>query len=324
MSLPTHPATGEAAKIPIAESHPAISFGPIEVPSKNRPAPLVVRVVAPVSGSNLPIILLSHGHGPSDHLASYHGYAPVTDFFASRGFVVIQPTHLNSRFYSDLEPSAGDPMFYKTRPADMKAIIDDLDHIGAAVPTLQGRLDKSNIGVIGHSFGAMTTSLLLGSKNTDPRDGSQFSAPDTRIKAGIILGGTGLADGLSESGKAKVPFYDLDYSQMSAPVLVVCGDEDESPGFTFRGAAWHSESYGASPGKKYLMWVKGGKHGFGGLSGWDAAEGDDGSPERLAFVLRMTWAYMKSQLTEGDQSWEKASAALGELQSLGSVEKKGY
>lgn len=51
---------------------------------------------APATGSDLPVILLSHGQGYSNHLSSLNGYAPLADYWAAHGFVVIQPTHLSS------------------------------------------------------------------------------------------------------------------------------------------------------------------------------------------------------------------------------------
>jgi hypothetical protein len=58
------------------------------------------------------------------------------------------------------------------------------------------------------------------------------------------------------------------------------------------------------------------------VSGWDAKECLDESPERLFFVLRMTLAYLKSQLYEGDDSWKKAAEALKGQEQLGSLETK--
>ena len=61
-----------------------------------RAVELQVRVSAPVNGRNLPVVLLSHGHGMSNNLSSLNGYGPLANYWAARGFVVIQPTHLSS------------------------------------------------------------------------------------------------------------------------------------------------------------------------------------------------------------------------------------
>lgn len=205
----------------------------------------------------------------------------------------------------------------------MSRILDHLDHIESTVPGLKGRLDKSKVAGVGHSFGGFTMSLLLGASNTDPRDGSVVRPFEERIKAGVILGGTGKGGAdMSENGRAMLPFCNLEFSTMRTPALTVGGEEDVSPYLTVRGADWHWDSYTYAPGPKDLLRVKGGHHGFGGISGWDAKECQDESPERLGMVQRVSLAYLKSQLYEGDKSWEQAREALSGLESLGSVESK--
>src|SRR5882757_6541432 len=92
---------------------PVLSVAPVVIPAPGRAVDLEVRVSAPATrtgtatgtgsrtgtgtGSDLPVILLSHGHGYSNHLSSLNGYAPLATYWAARGFVVIQPTHLSSR-----------------------------------------------------------------------------------------------------------------------------------------------------------------------------------------------------------------------------------
>ncbi|KAI0975509.1 alpha/beta-hydrolase [Xylaria arbuscula] len=317
-----HVLIGTAAEIPVTTSSPISGFTPVVIPSPDRPVELQIRVTAPVSGQALPIILLSHGHGRSNWLSSLQGYAPLAEFYAKHGFVVIQPTHLSSRTLS-LQSPPGNEMYWRSRPKDMAQILDHLDLIEATVPGLNGRLDRSKVAAVGHSFGGFTTSLLLGAKNTDPRDGTVYHALERRIKAGVLFGttGNGGAD-MSENGGKMLPFYGIDFSTMQTPTLVVGGEDDIGPHLTVREADWHWDSYTHGPGSKDLLRVKGGHHGFGGISGWDAAETEDESPEMLAMVQRMSLAYLKSQLHEGDKSWEQACQALAELKELGSVESK--
>lgn len=319
-----HVLIGAAAQIPVNLSSAILSVTPIIIPSPSRPAELQLRVTAPVSGDALPIILLSHGHGPSNWLSSLEGYAPLAEFWAKHGFVVIQPTHLSSRTLG-LPSPPGNEMYWKSRTEDMIQVLDHLDLVEAAVPGLQNRLDRSKVAGAGHSFGGMTMSLLLGAENTDPRDGAVFKSLDKRIKAGVILGGTGNggADLSDNARRNMVPFYGIDFSTMKTPALAIGGEEDISPHLTVRGADWHWDSYTYGAGEKDLLRVKGGHHGFGGVSGWDAAETQDESPERLSFVQRMSLAYLRSQLYDGDKSWERACEILAGLEQLGSVESKG-
>lgn len=88
----------------VSSSTPVLSVSPVVLPAPGRAVDLQVRVSAPVTGSDLPVILLSHGQGYSNHLSSLNGYAPLANFWAAHGFVVIQPTHLSSRTLS-LDPS---------------------------------------------------------------------------------------------------------------------------------------------------------------------------------------------------------------------------
>lgn len=217
----------------------------------------------------------------------------------------------------------GNEMYWQDRPEDMVRILDQVDTIESTVPGLQGRLDRSRIAVAGHSLGAFTASLLLGLKNTDPRDGSVFGKLEPRIKAGVILTGVGKGgDSLSESGQAMVPFFGPDFSTMTAPALVVIGEEDVSPHLTSRGADWHADSYSCAPGPKELLTIKGGKHGLGGISGWDAGETGDESPERLGAVQRLTWAYLMGTLYEGNESWHNAKESMKGLGEIGWIDSK--
>ncbi|KAI0007195.1 alpha/beta-hydrolase [Xylariaceae sp. FL0662B] len=325
MQLSDHAFVGAAAKIPVDSPTPIISYSPIVLRCPDRPVDLELRVSFPISGKRLPIILLSHGQGRSNYLSSLEGYGPLVNFWAGYGFVVIQPTHLSSRSLSLKPTVAGQEYFWQSRAQDMVIILDQLDAIEAAAPGLEGRLDKDKVAVAGHSFGAWTASMLLGAKNVDPRDGSTVHMPEKRIKAGVILAGTGNggSDLSSNARESFVPFYGPDFSEMRTPALVVSGDEDVSPHLTVRGADWHADSYTLAPGPKDLFTVKGGKHGLGGVSGWDAAENkDDESPERLAAVQRMTWAYLKSQLNKEDGAWEQACKALDGLPELGILQSK--
>ena len=207
----------------------------------------------------------------------------------------------------------------------MCRILDNLDSIEDAVPSglLKGRLDRTRVAVAGHSAGAWTTTMLLGASNTDPRDGSTWHAPEPRIKAGIVLAGVGNGGAdVSENGKKLIPFLGADFSTMATAALVVYGDDDVNPQLTVRGADWHADPYTFAPGPKNLLTLKGAKHGLGGISGWDAAETLDESPERLAVVQRMTWAYLRGQLFGEHRVWAEACKAMEGLEGQGKVESK--
>lgn len=317
-----HALIGGAVDIPINPPKPIISFSPVVLAAAGRLVDLQLRVTVPSTGDALPIILLSHGQGRSNSLSSLEGYAPLYEFWAAHGFAVLQPTHLSSAFLG-LKAPEGQELFWQERAEDMVRILDHLDSVEVAVPGLKGRLNRTRVAVVGHSAGAWTATMLLGASNTDPRDGSTWYKPETRIKAGVVLAGIGKGGAdISDFGKKLVPFYGANFGTMATPALVVYGDEDISPHLTNRGADWHADSYALAPGPKDLLMLKGAKHGLGGISGWDAGETLDESPERLAVVQRMTWAYLRSQLYEGDGAWAEACKALEGLKGQGRIESK--
>ena len=125
-----------ARHLPAPEAAPALSVSPVRLDMPGRDRPLELRVSAPVEGTGLPVILLSHGHGPSLYLPSKDGYGPLVTFYSERGFAVIQPTHASSRVGGLGEDAPGAPLFWRERVMEMKLILDRLDAIEARVPGL--------------------------------------------------------------------------------------------------------------------------------------------------------------------------------------------
>ncbi len=322
-----HAAIGKAEDIPVsASATPVVSVSPVVLSAPGRGGDvqidLQIRVSAPTAGRDLPILLLSHGQGGSNHLSSLNGYGPLVNFWAAHGFVVIQPTHLSSKTLSLDPKTSGAPFFWRSRVEDMTLILDHLDDVEASVPEIQGRLDRSRVAVAGHSMGGHTAGMLLGAQLTD-EDGMKVDMAEPRIKAGVLLtppgnGGADLA-GLAVG----IPFLrHPSFAEMTTPTLVVVGDSDVNPNLTVRGADWHADPYFLSTGPKCLLTIVGGGHLLGGVSGYDAAETTDESPERVATVQRLTWAYLRSALCPEDSAWTVACAALAELKELGRVECK--
>jgi predicted dienelactone hydrolase len=305
---------------------PVLSYSPVVLSVPGRPVPLQVRVSAPASGTDLPVILLSHGHGGSNNLSSLNGYAPLVNLWAAAGFVVVQPTHLSSRTLSArLADTPGAPFFWRSRAEDMSHILDRLDEIEAAVPQLAGRVDHDKIAVAGHSLGGHTAALLLGARTTDPGTGEEVNAHEPRIKAGVLLAAPGRGGDVLNGWMAEhVPFFDAtDFSTMTTPALVVAGDKDDSQHFTDIGPEWHADPYHLAPAPKTLLTLFGAEHLLGGISGYDAAETTDESPERVAALAHLTSAYLRTRLEPGDDAWQFACQALATgRDAIGRVEAK--
>ncbi|MFG3230109.1 alpha/beta hydrolase family protein [Streptomyces antibioticus] len=292
---------------------PVLSYSPVVLPVPGRPVDLQVRVTAPETGTGLPVLLLSHGHGPSNHLSSLDGYAPLAQRWAALGFVVVQPTHLTSRTLSHLVADApGAPDFWRSRAEDMSHVLDRLDVIERTVPGLAGRIDRTKIGLAGHSLGGFTASLLLGAGIVDPGTGKTVSVAEPRITAGVLLAAPGRGgDVLNGPMAAQWPIIGaVDFATMTTPALVVAGEKDDSRHFTDMGPDWHADPYALAPGPKTLLTLFEAEHGLGGIAGYDAAETTDENPATVAALARLTAAYLRTQFHPGDDAWTTATESL--------------
>lgn len=316
----------KARHVPINEAVQTISINSVTIPAPARGMPLEMRITAPVTGSNLPIVLLSHGHGPSLYLPSKDGYGPLAGFYAAHGFVVIQPTQANSKVAGFAPDAPGAPLFWRPRVEEIKLIVEQIEKIEAMVPAIAGRLDRTKIAAVGHSLGGQTVGMLLGARLNNPKDKNATDVDlfEPGITVGVLLaapgnGGNDLSPQAAEKFSALTP----DFSHLKTRTLVVIGENDVSPHLTVRGADWHADAYRHGPGADCLLTVTGAKHGLGGIAGYDAKETDDEDPDRLATTQRMTWAYLRSALYQGDPAWANACKALqAEASGLGRVDCK--
>ncbi|HVI46826.1 MAG TPA: alpha/beta fold hydrolase [Chitinophaga sp.] len=299
-------------------STPVISVSPVVLSAPYRGEDLKIRISAPVIGNDLPVIVFAHGYG-----SSLDGYAPLVNFWAAHGFVVIQPTFLDARTLGLSPDDSRTPLIWRFRVEDMKNTLDQLDLIEDAIPGLKGRLDRSRITAVGHSFGAQTVGMLLGAGmiNPDGKVGEDMSDP--RIKTGILLCAAGRGgNDLSPFAAEHFPYLNPAYAEMTTPTLIIAGDQDNSP-LTVRGPDWFTDAYTLSPGTRWLVTLFGGEHLLGGISGYLVTETTDENPERVAAVQRLTWAYLRSSLFPGDTAWEEACTWLMDSpDSPGKVEGK--
>lgn len=296
---------------------PTISIRPVRLPAPARGEDIQLRVSAPVSGDKLPVILFSHGFG-----SSMDGYTPLTEYWASRGFVVVQPTYLDARRLGLAPDDPRRPSIWRVRVEDAKRVLDSISTIARAVPALEDRIDQSRIAAAGHSFGGQTTSMLLGARMV-AGGGAGEDMSDSRIRAGVLLasGGKGGAD-LSDVGRQMTPYLDTAFDHMRVPTLVVAGDQDHSP-LTTRGPDWFHDPFNLAPGDKALLTLSGGEHMLGGISGYEVTETTDENPERVAVIQKVTLAWLRAKLLGDADAWVRVSAAMaGEDASRGMLRCK--
>jgi pimeloyl-ACP methyl ester carboxylesterase len=298
------------------DAQPVLSVRGLALPAGDRGEELLLRVTAPLVGKGLPVVLFSHGYG-----SSMDAYAPLTDYWASRGFVVIQPTHLDAR---RLALSADDPRrpdIWRIRVADMVRVLDALLSIVGELSWLNGRVDTSAVAAAGHSFGGQTVSMLPGGRMQGSMSGEDWR--DERIRAGVLLasGGHGGTD-LSDFAGRHTPWLDMTFEHLVTPTLVVVGDADRSP-LTVRGPDWFADPYRLSPGGRVLLTLEDGEHMLGGISGYAVTETTDESPERVACVQSATAAFLDAMLKSGDlRQPDLATSFRRAVEGQGTIERK--
>lgn len=301
-----------------SQTAPIVSVKPVVIPAPGRGEDLRVRVSAPVTGRDLPLVVFSHGFG-----WSLDGYAPLADAWAAHGFVVVQPTHLDSRTLGLTPDDPRYPGIWRTRVEDLRRVLDELDLVEAAVPGLRGRLDRSRTAAAGHSWGGQTASTLLGARVLDAHGQPGEDLSDPRVSAGVLLAtpGRGGAD-LTPFAAEHLPFMSPGFGAMSTPALVVAGAHDRSP-LTTRGPDWFTDPYTLSPGGKSLLTLFGAEHSLGGIPGDTVTETTDEHPGRVALVRELTSAYLRTALDVDRASWPAARAALEHsTDPLGRVESR--
>src|SRR5690606_18907214 len=113
------------------------SAQPVVLPAPGPGEDPQVRVPAPAAAGDLPVGVLSHGFG-----CSMRHYGPLADHWAAHGFVVLQPTHLDSRTLALPPTDPRTPLIWRHRVTDLSRVLDGLDALEAAVPGLGGRVDR--------------------------------------------------------------------------------------------------------------------------------------------------------------------------------------
>ena len=180
------------------------------------------------SNAPYPIVMFSHGLGASLKL-----YMPLLRKLAAAGFVVAAPRFPLSNSETPGGPDAGDVV---NQPGDISYVLTQvLRAANENNGTLAGLVNPDEVGVAGHSNGAITTLGLAA--NTCCRD--------TRAKAAVVMAGT------TES----YPGGRYDFTN-APPILIVHGTNDALIPYN-EGVA----VFNRARGPKGLLTVRNGDHG---------------------------------------------------------------
>ena len=254
---------------------------------------LPVHVYYPAAAGTFPVVVFSHGAGGSGDCC-----ADLPKHWAEYGYVVLAPTHADSvslrrKNGEDIGIGQGmleavasitnDPGVLPNRVRDISFLLDSLDELARRAPQLDGKLDRTRIGVSGHSLGSMTTQLV-GGATFGTNGGGARKFVDGRVRAIEILSG---------GGRLRVGQNEHSWDNVRVPTLALSGSRD--PGSVIAGPGFSGERKLVydflPPGDKYGVYIEGANHmsfiGYGGaeifsyvqmstLAFWDAYLKDDG------------------------------------------------
>ena len=153
---PTRPVGFQLVQVPDRSGLPltVAVWYPTEAGARPSLLGLTVQFVAsdaPVAGTSLPLVVISHGNGggPGSHVDTALA-------LASAGFVVAAPMHTGDN-YAD-QSAVGTPDWLVSRSRHIPAVID---YLLTAWPD-RARIDASRIGMFGLSAGAFTALTTVG------------------------------------------------------------------------------------------------------------------------------------------------------------------
>ncbi|MGW4487760.1 alpha/beta hydrolase family protein [Amycolatopsis sp. NPDC004368] len=221
-----------------------------------------------------PVIVLCHGLG-----GSHRGYAGLGHHLASHGYEVLHPQFRDAFEIAgtELGLSGVDEQSWVADPVArqrMHALLFDPEHwlsrvdrVHAVLDALADRTDR--VLVAGHSFGAYTAQLLLGTRLT-----GHESLAHPAVAGGILLSPQGSGDrGLTPDS----------WREVELPLLVVTGTRDFGAGG--EGVEWRREPYDRARSRsKHLAVVHDGDHQLGGIPG----HGTENSPVAAAIAAVAT------------------------------------
>ena len=278
----------------------------ITLPAPDRGVDLELRVTAPSTGEHLPVVLFSSGFG-----FSMDAYGPLVDSWAEHGFVVVQPTHLDSVSLGIAPTDPRTPQVWRYRIEDLGRVLDNLNAVIDAVPGLSGRVDTGRLAVAGHSYGATTASALLGARVLAPAGDPDEDFTDPRVIAGVLIALAGFAgEDLTPMAQQFFPFMNPDFAHFAAPALLVAGDADQSI-LSTRGPDWWTDAYFNTESQKSLLTVFGADHAFGGIHAYGTMpQTPSDNPATVALVQRATTAYLHTALGVNATAWPEEQAAI--------------
>ncbi|RYD46489.1 MAG: dienelactone hydrolase [Verrucomicrobiaceae bacterium] len=206
---------------PLEVKDSVIESRTLEVVDAGRGRTLPVRVYLPGTWKAAPVILFSHGLGGSRDNNPYLG-----NHWASRGYVVVFIQHPGSDESVWKDTSAPQRLGKMREAASAKNLLLRIKDVPVVIDTLtkwnaekdhplHDRLDLKNLGMSGHSFGAVTTQAVSGQSIV----GGRLSFTESRLSAAVMF----------SPSPAKLADPATVFAAIRIPCLLMTGTLDTSP-----------------------------------------------------------------------------------------------
>ncbi len=273
---------------------------------------LEVSLTYPRQPGRYPLIVFSHGA-----FGSKDGYGPLAHYWSENGLIVARPMHEDSlryfakerianlsqnqdqtRFTSSGERKASlDDAFNKfkhksfqnwqARPRDISFLLDQLDSLDDELGQKQVGIERNSIGVGGHSFGAHTAQVLAGTII-----GGSCDLEDQRPRAFVLLSPQGMEEGFD----GRSPTDENSWGRLIRPTMSITGTRDLGRHGEEHSWRFHPFTY-SPPGDKYLVVVRDGHHGLGGIAGRHFQGAGPNNCEHVRIVQQLSLAFWQAYLT---------------------------
>lgn len=229
----------------------------IDAARNNRPVPYKI-YYPDAAHKTFPLVLWSHGFGGNRDGASF-----LSRFLAAHGFILMHITHPGTDS-SLWEGKPGHPWdILKSTKVDRETTLNRfqdvpfiLDNLGAL--EISDMIDFKNIGMSGHSFGALSTQVAAGQLFPDKNDVLQSYA-DSRVRAGIAYSPIEISYLEPDNPGDHDNLADV-YGHIDIPMLYMTGTEDHSPvsgkDYSHRISVFERTGHA----HKYLLIKEGGDH----------------------------------------------------------------
>ena len=213
---PTEENSGEAAEYYLGIDEQSFSDAP---------------AAQPIHSKGYPVYLSSHG---------YRGWGANSPFlmrhFASHGWVVIAPDHINNTIVDHSSPLPVNHFVH--RPMDLSQALDLLEELSDQ-NVLAGTINTEEVAMGGHSFGASYSTWAIAGASYDNIDavcmeGQGLENPDERCSESEYaalssgeLGDERVVAAIPHAGSIRESFFGEEgYKAVSVPVMFISGTDD--------------------------------------------------------------------------------------------------